>query len=90
MREPLEKKAMRIITELVGNRSVAFPVSVKFEDGTIATYNDVDGLETDLEVFDSDLCSDCEVRDSLGRRLRLKVGKNLVLEKLSLIDELET
>jgi hypothetical protein len=72
------------------NDDVVFPISVKFEDGTIETYDDVDGLETDLEVFDSDFCTDCEVRDYLGRRVRLKVGENLVLEKLSLIDELET
>jgi len=71
------------------NDDVVFPISVRFEDGTIETYDDVDGLETDLEVFDSDLCAHCEVRDYLGRRIRLKVGANLVLEKLSLIDELE-
>jgi hypothetical protein len=72
------------------NDDVVFPISVKFEDGTIETYDDVDGLETDLEVFDSDVCTDCEVRDFLGRRVRIKVGENLVLEKLSRIDKLET
>ena len=70
--------------------NVVFPISVKFEDGATETYDDVDALETDLEVFDSDLSTDCEVRDYLGRHVRLKIGENLVLEELSLIDELET
>ena len=68
---------------------VKFPISVKFEDGTIDTFNNVAELETDLEVFDSDSASDCEVRDASGRRVRLKVGNNLVLEELSLLDSLE-
>jgi hypothetical protein len=66
---------------------VVFPISVKFEDGTIETYNDVEELETDLEVFDSELATECEVRDYQGRRVRLRVGENLVLEELSLVDE---
>lgn len=64
-----------------------FPISVKFEDGTIETYNDVEELETDLEVFDSELATDCEVKDYHGRPVRLRVGENLVLEELSLVNE---
>jgi hypothetical protein len=64
-----------------------FPISVKFEDGTIETYDDVEDLETNLEVFDSELATDCEVRDYLGRHTRLQIGENLVLKELSLIDE---
>jgi hypothetical protein len=63
-----------------------FPISVKFDDGTIESYNDVEELETKLEVFDSDLATECEVRDYHGRRVRLRVGENLVLEELSLLD----
>jgi hypothetical protein len=66
--------------------AVMFPISVKFEDGTIETYDDVEALETDLEVFDSESSASCEVRDGLGRPVRLRIGKNLVLEELSLVD----
>lgn len=66
---------------------VVFPISVKFEDGTTETYDDVKSLETDLEVFDSESSPDCEVTDALGRRVRLRVDENLVLKELSLIDD---
>ncbi len=62
----------------------AFPIYVKFEDGTVERYDDVMSLETDLEAFDSDLARQCDVRDSLGRKVRLRVGHDLVLEELSL------
>jgi hypothetical protein len=65
---------------------VKFPISVKFEDGTTDIFNNVGQLETDLEVFDSDSAKDCAVTDACGRRVRLKVGENLVLEELSLLD----
>ncbi len=64
-----------------------FPISVKFEDGTIETYNDVEELETNLEVFDSEVASACEVKDYHGRPVRLRVSENLVLKELSLVDE---
>jgi hypothetical protein len=65
---------------------VKFPILVKYEDGTIDTFNNIGQLETDLEVFDSASATDCEVRDACGRRVRLKVGDNLILEELSLLD----
>lgn len=71
--------------EFFMDKQVVFPISVKFEDGTMQAYKDVEDLETDLEVFDSDLATGCEVRDALGRPVRLKVGENLVLERLSLV-----
>ena len=64
---------------------VMFPISVKFEDGTIETYDNLAALETDLEVFDSGLATDCEVRDFLGRPVRLRIAANLMLEELSLV-----
>lgn len=64
---------------------VEFPISVRFEDGTVETFEDVDALETDLEVFDSAQATDCEVTDCRGRLVRVKVNMNLVLEKLELI-----
>lgn len=53
---------------------VVFPISVKFENGEIETYDDVEDLETNLEVFDSELATDCEVKDRLGRHVRLKIS----------------
>jgi hypothetical protein len=66
---------------------VVFPICVRFEDGTTESYDDVESLETDLEVFDSESSPDCEVTDALGRRVRLKVDETLVLRELSLADE---
>ena len=65
---------------------VAFPISIRFEDGTTETYDSVEGLETDLEVFDSESSQDVYVRDALGRRIRLRIGTNLTIEELSLIE----
>ena len=62
-----------------------FPIRVRFEDGSVESFEDVTALETDLEVFDSDLSPQCEVTDALGRHIRLRVGHNLVLEELSLL-----
>ena len=67
-------------------KEVVFPISVKFEDGTIETYDSVESLETELEVFDSALSDDVDVRDNLGRRVYLRIGPNLVLEKLFLLE----
>lgn len=63
-----------------------FPVYVKFEDGEVEAFKDVEDLETNLEVFNSESATGCEVRDYLGRRVRLKVSDALVLEELSLAD----
>ncbi|HEV8368864.1 MAG TPA: hypothetical protein VGQ39_13000 [Pyrinomonadaceae bacterium] len=69
------------------NPKPLFPISVRFEDGTVESYTDVESLETELEVFDSASAVGCEVRDGLGRPVRLKIGENLVLEELSLLDK---
>jgi hypothetical protein len=60
-----------------------FPISVRFENGEIESYDDLDELIHNLEDFDSDLDKDCEARDALGRRVRLKL-KLLDLKELSL------
>ena len=64
-----------------------FPISIRFEDGSTETFNNIDSLETDLEPFDSNSAPACEVRDALGRGVRLKVNDRLVLEELALIDD---
>jgi hypothetical protein len=61
----------------------AFPISVRFENGEIERYDDVKHLIHNLEDFDSDVNTDCEVRDARGRRVRLKL-KLLDLKELSL------
>ena len=66
--------------------SVAFPITVRFEDGEMEEYESVEDIEQDLEDFDSDEATDCQVRDALGRLVRLRV-KMLELEELSLIPE---
>ncbi len=63
----------------------SFPISIKFEDGSIESFLSVESLETDLEVFDSERCPDCEVKDAQGRPVRLRVNDHLVLEEFSLI-----
>jgi len=63
-----------------------FPISVKFEDGSIDTFESVESLETDLEVFDSEKAPGCEVTDALGRPVRLRVNDHLILEELALVD----
>ncbi|HKU74652.1 MAG TPA: hypothetical protein VJR02_12075 [Pyrinomonadaceae bacterium] len=60
-----------------------FPISVRFENGEIESYDDLEDLIHNLEDFDSDLQEDCEARDALGRRVRLKL-KLLDLKELSL------
>lgn len=59
-----------------------FPIYVRFENGEIESYDDVEHLIHNLEDFDSDLAEDCEARDALGRRVRLKL-KLLELQELS-------
>lgn len=60
-----------------------FPISVRFENGEIESYNDLEELIHNLEDFDSDMAPDCEARDAIGRRVRLKL-KLLELKELSL------
>lgn len=60
-----------------------FPISVRFENGEIESYNDLEELIHNLEDFDSDVETDCEARDAIGRRVCLKL-KLLELKELSL------
>ena len=60
-----------------------FPISVRFENGEIERYDDIEHLIHNLEDFDSDVDTACEVRDARGRRVRLKL-KLLDLKELSL------
>lgn len=60
-----------------------FPISVRFENGETESYNDVEELIHNLEDFDSDVATDCEATDAIGRRVRLKL-KLLELKELSL------
>ena len=60
-----------------------FPISVRFEDGEVESYDDVEDLVFNLEDFDSDVDTDCEARDARGRRVRLKL-QLLELKDLSL------
>jgi hypothetical protein len=60
-----------------------FPIFVRFENGEVESYDSVEDLIHDLEDFDSDLDTDCEARDALGRKVRLKL-KLLDLKELSL------
>jgi len=60
-----------------------FPISVRFENGEIESYDDLDELIYNLEDFDSEVNIDCEARDALGRRVRLEL-KLLELKELSL------
>jgi hypothetical protein len=61
-----------------------YPITIRFEDGSVEQYDDVEALETDLEDFDSDVDTNCEARDKLGRPVRLKVIM-LELKELSLL-----
>lgn len=61
-----------------------FPISVRFENGEVEEYDDADDLIHNLEDFDSDLNTDCDVRDAHGRPVRLKL-KLLDLKELSLV-----
>ena len=60
-----------------------FPISVRFEDGEVVEYADAHDLIHNLEDFDSDADTACEVRDARGRPVRLKL-KLLDLKELSL------
>jgi hypothetical protein len=53
--------------------AVAFPLTVKFEDGSTETYSDRQTLEQNLEDYDSGIDTACEVRDALGRRVFLQL-----------------
>ena len=61
----------------------AFPISVRFENGEVEEYENVDELIHNLEDFDSDLDTACDARDAYGRPVRLKL-KLLDLKELSL------
>jgi len=65
--------------------NVVFPISIQFENGEIEEYKDVEDLELNLEDFDSDVDSDCQVRDAIGRPVYLKV-KLLKLQELKVAD----
>ena len=60
-----------------------FPISVRFENGEVEEYEDVDDLIHNLEDFDSDLDTGCDGRDARGRPVRLKL-ELLDLKELSL------
>ena len=63
-----------------------FPISVKIEDGSIDTFDDVTELETGLEMYDSHLADGCEVRDALGRLVDLLIDNRLELKRFEIID----
>jgi hypothetical protein len=60
-----------------------FPISVRFEDGEVEEYEDVEHLICNLEDFDSDVDTACDARDARGRPVRLKL-KLQDLKELSL------
>jgi hypothetical protein len=60
-----------------------FPIFVRFEDGEVEEYEDAEDLIYNLEDFDSDIDTACDVRDARGRPVRLKL-KLLDLKELSL------
>ena len=62
---------------------VVFPISVRFEDGEVEQYASADDLIEELEDFDSDVNTDCDVWDAEGRPVRL-VLKTLTLKELSI------
>ena len=63
-----------------------FPISIRFENGEVEEYEDVDELIHKLEDFDSDLDTACDARDARGRPVRLKL-KLLDLKELSLAEQ---
>jgi hypothetical protein len=67
------------------DNSVEFPISIRFENGEVEQYKSPEELEMNLEDFDSDEDADCEVRDRLGRRVRLRVSL-LKIKELSVLD----
>ena len=62
---------------------IVFPITVKFENGEIETYESIPDIEQNLEDFDSEIAEGYEVRDKLGRSVQLVV-KLLKLEKLAI------
>jgi len=60
-----------------------FPISVRFENGKVEEYEDVDHLIHNLEDFDSDVDTACDARDARGRPVWLKL-ELLDLKELSL------
>jgi hypothetical protein len=48
-----------------------FPISVRFENGAVESYDDVSALETELEMFDSESSPDCEVRELWADQLTI-------------------
>ena len=52
--------------------NVVFPITVQFEDGEVEEYESPQDLVMNLEDFDSKKDSNCEVRDNLGRPVRLR------------------
>jgi hypothetical protein len=65
------------------NADVVFPISIRFEDGEVEYFQSRKDLEMDLEYFDSEKARDCEVKDKLGKRVRLYVYA-LEIKELSL------
>ena len=59
---------------------------VRWNNGEVDSFDSVELIETDLEVFDSEKAPECEVTDSLNRRVRLRVNNRLELEELSLVE----
>ena len=62
-----------------------FPIYIRFENGEVEEYEDVDELIHNLEDFDTDLDTACDARDARGRRVTLKL-KLLDLKELSLAE----
>lgn len=63
-----------------------FPISVRFENDEVQEYEDAHDLIHNLEDFDTDINTDCDVRDARGRPVRLKL-KLLDLKELSLAEQ---
>lgn len=63
--------------------NVVFPITIRFEDGEVEEYESPQDLEMNLEDFDSEKDCNCEVRDKVGRPVRLKVSL-LEIKELSL------
>jgi hypothetical protein len=63
---------------------IPFPITVLCEGDEPESFDDIEDLELNLEMFDSDLSPECSVRDALGRRVRLKISERLILETLQL------
>lgn len=64
-------------------KEVIFPLTVRFEDGSTELYSDERDLETNLEDFNSEIDTECQVVDALGRQVFLRL-KLLSIEELRL------